>query len=484
MSINIDLEERYPTGIELIDELLGGGFEAGSLVVVAGHPGSGKTTFASQIAYANCTAGKSVIYISFQEDKGKFTRHMERLGFDFSECEAAGTFSYMRIPVVGEARAARELSNKLSDIVTQYSAQVLIIDSITPFLLALPSEAERRAVLQNFVYEIGRITGGLVVVIAEIPYAGLRTVEKEAFLGGLDFVADAIFMLHHYIHNTFLVREMEIRKIRGVTVETAKIPFFIKAGTGIKVWMPPHLNMVPAPSKKKRIKPLCKRLKEYYEYFHGGEVLFVSYPPDARPITPLIYTLTDALVNNRNLLIVSYSLSPGELIAAIERQLEARLGTKIENLPEKLSKYVKIISINPSSMSPQELYARFMEIVDEHSPDILVVLDVHRILRDLLGERTRSIISILDNIILTLKQKEIFTMITAAYISGIEYNLLSDSSDSIIRYEFIMPEFEEPGTLKPIIYMWKKGKRPAVMGMEEAEQCCREVLDNLQKILM
>ena len=45
-----------PTGIPDLDLVLGGGFERGSMVIVAGAPGTGKTLLAQQICFHNGTA--------------------------------------------------------------------------------------------------------------------------------------------------------------------------------------------------------------------------------------------------------------------------------------------------------------------------------------------------------------------------------------------------------------------------------------------
>ena len=58
------------TGIDELDELLGGGFIPGSITLIAGNPGSGKTTIAAQFIYHNASVlGNPGIYVSFTEDK-------------------------------------------------------------------------------------------------------------------------------------------------------------------------------------------------------------------------------------------------------------------------------------------------------------------------------------------------------------------------------------------------------------------------------
>ena len=55
---------RLPTGCPSLDELLGGGVEAGALTLVYGEPGSGKTSLALQLSReVLASGGKSVLFI-------------------------------------------------------------------------------------------------------------------------------------------------------------------------------------------------------------------------------------------------------------------------------------------------------------------------------------------------------------------------------------------------------------------------------------
>src|ERR1700731_3731002 len=53
---------RLPTGVMDLDLILGGGLEAGSLVILAGAPGTGKTILAQQICFANATPEHKALY--------------------------------------------------------------------------------------------------------------------------------------------------------------------------------------------------------------------------------------------------------------------------------------------------------------------------------------------------------------------------------------------------------------------------------------
>src|SRR6202162_3011459 len=80
---------RLRTGVTDLDLILGGGLEPGSLVILAGAPGTGKTILAQQICFANATPEhKALYYTTLSEPHVKIVRHLEP--FDFFKAAALG----------------------------------------------------------------------------------------------------------------------------------------------------------------------------------------------------------------------------------------------------------------------------------------------------------------------------------------------------------------------------------------------------------
>ncbi len=72
---------RLPTGIAEFDRALGGGLVAGSVTLIGGDPGIGKSTLLLQAAGRLALAGKSAVYISGEEAAGQVRLRAQRLGF-------------------------------------------------------------------------------------------------------------------------------------------------------------------------------------------------------------------------------------------------------------------------------------------------------------------------------------------------------------------------------------------------------------------
>ncbi len=66
----------WKTGFGGLDPLIGGGMRAGSLVILAGPQGLGKSTFALQVARNNAATGRPVIYFSYEHDAEDITQKL------------------------------------------------------------------------------------------------------------------------------------------------------------------------------------------------------------------------------------------------------------------------------------------------------------------------------------------------------------------------------------------------------------------------
>lgn len=78
--INTTDTDRTTTHIKELDRVLGGGIVAGSLVLVGGDPGIGKSTLLLQMCYNLSAEGKSVLYISGEESLAQIKLRAERVG--------------------------------------------------------------------------------------------------------------------------------------------------------------------------------------------------------------------------------------------------------------------------------------------------------------------------------------------------------------------------------------------------------------------
>ena len=79
-NVKTDHEERICTSIEELDRVLGGGIVPGSLILVGGDPGIGKSTLLLQVCQKLCTLKKQILYISGEESLKQIKLRANRMG--------------------------------------------------------------------------------------------------------------------------------------------------------------------------------------------------------------------------------------------------------------------------------------------------------------------------------------------------------------------------------------------------------------------
>ena len=80
---------RMLTGLGELDRVLGGGVVPGSVVLLAGEPGIGKSTLLLQAASGLARAGRRMLYVSGEESPAQLRLRAQRLGLDLSSLEVA-----------------------------------------------------------------------------------------------------------------------------------------------------------------------------------------------------------------------------------------------------------------------------------------------------------------------------------------------------------------------------------------------------------
>ncbi|MEM2627010.1 MAG: ATPase domain-containing protein [Ignisphaera sp.] len=445
-------------GIEALDKMISDALRFPSLVVVAGHPGAGKTTLASSICYANALKNLKCLYLSFQEDKEKLFKNMKNLGIDLEYTEKRGTLIFIKFPVV---LSIDSLMNELSKLITSFNPRIVIVDSINVLLASVDKDEVKRAWLQNYFYELSKQVSGVVVLVSELPFG-----EERLQLGAIEFIADAILILKHRIEDGKLVRIMEIRKIRGAPVILAEIPFVITPRSGLKAHLPLILEEIPEEGEP--ITNPCKILDTAIGRLQKGHTMHILYPVGARPPEAFIVPISYALINRAKILLISFRASPKTLRTTIIKSFETT-GFKEEYIEKFLDEYAIFKSFNPFALSSSELISQLIEVIDNTNPDVVVLhaFDIFAI-----AYRPRHF-PVIYNVINYLKSKNILTIILS--IKANENIILSliRLSDAIIVFKFKYRN----GKLVKTVHMWKRERNPYIVSEAELKNCIEDLIN-------
>jgi len=144
-------ENRVPTGIDGLDPLIEGGFPRGSLVLLAGSPGTGKTIFSMQFLWKGAeNYGDNGIYVSFAENEDTILLNISRLfGRDLRKRKGGrGKVKILDLTTVTEKGLSTILEMILEEV-TALKAKRLVIDSFSAMAQAFEEPIEARIILHN-----------------------------------------------------------------------------------------------------------------------------------------------------------------------------------------------------------------------------------------------------------------------------------------------------------------------------------------------
>jgi len=158
--ITLDEKDRTKTGYDELDRVLGGGIVAGSLVLVGGDPGIGKSTLLLQVCRNLSADGKKVLYISGEESLKQIKMRANRIG-----------------KITGECRFLCETNlDTIKETIETAKPDIAVIDSIqTMFceeVAAAPGSVSQVRESTNLLLQLAKGNGTAIFIIGHVTKEG------------------------------------------------------------------------------------------------------------------------------------------------------------------------------------------------------------------------------------------------------------------------------------------------------------------------
>jgi circadian clock protein KaiC len=203
---------RILSGIPGLDELLDGGLYEKSSTVIAGPPGTGKTTFGVQYLYAGATRfNEPGLFITFEEFPETIYRDANNFGWDLKKCESEGTLKVIfTSPAVLKSELEKE-SGFIDKLVGATDAKRVVIDSVTLMEQLTTDRQELRLVFNSLINGFKRL-GLTTILTSEIPLLFGQSSTLESSIG---FVVDNIIFLRYVEIESELETALTVLKARG-----------------------------------------------------------------------------------------------------------------------------------------------------------------------------------------------------------------------------------------------------------------------------
>ena len=201
---------KLPTGVAGLDEIVGGGFPEFSFNIIAGAPGSGKTTLAHQFVFANATPERPALYFTvLGESAIKMLRYQQQYTF-FDPTKLPSSVRFINLSQVVLDKDLSAVLDEITKEVEKVNPAVVVVDSFRT-MMRKPGEGVGEMDMQSFVQRLALFLASwqaTTFLIGEYSEDELR--DNPIFT-----VADGLFWLSQTAERNSVVRKLQIIKLRG-----------------------------------------------------------------------------------------------------------------------------------------------------------------------------------------------------------------------------------------------------------------------------
>jgi circadian clock protein KaiC len=203
--------QRLPTGVPGLDELLGGGIPEFSFNLLAGTPGSGKTTLAHQIMFSLANPDRRALFFTvLGEPPLKMLRYQQQFPFfDITKVNQSIRFVNLASDLL-EGDFDRVLA-RIAAEVQDFSPSLVFVDSFRSVVQSAKAMDAGASGLQHFVQHLGmQMTSWQATTFLIGEYLAPEAESSPVFT-----VADGILWMSQLVHRDAMVRKIQVVKMRG-----------------------------------------------------------------------------------------------------------------------------------------------------------------------------------------------------------------------------------------------------------------------------
>lgn len=218
--------QPVPSGLQELDDLLGGGIDTGTSTLLIGPAGAGKSTVALQYAVAAADRGQAALVLSFDETLATLLGRAASLGMPLQKHIDSGTMLVQQVDPAELSPGA--FVTRIRDAVKNQSVCLVIIDSLNGLLNAMPGE-------RYFALQLHE----LLSYLSQLGVATLMTVAQQGVTGvamnspvDITYIADTVILFRYFeaggaIRHAISVQKkrsgMHERSIRELTFRSGKL---------------------------------------------------------------------------------------------------------------------------------------------------------------------------------------------------------------------------------------------------------------------
>lgn len=237
---------RLPTGVPGLDNLLGGGVPEFSFNLIAGTPGSGKTTLAHQMMFSLASPDRRALFFTvLGEPPLKMLRYQQQFPFfDIDKINASVKFVNLADDLLeGDFDGVLQ---RIAEEVRKFLPSLVFVDSFRSVVHSARNMHKGTSGLQSFVQRLGmQMTSWQATTFLIGEYLTPEAESSPVFT-----VADGILWMSQALHRDSMIRKIQVVKMRG-QAQSVGIHTFRIDDEGIRIF--PRAILQPSMSANLKI---------------------------------------------------------------------------------------------------------------------------------------------------------------------------------------------------------------------------------------
>lgn len=199
--------KQRTSGIQGLDDLLGGGVEQGSSVLILGPSGTGKSLYALQFVAAAVERGEKAALFIFDEELGLLFDRVRAMGIDLEAMRASGK---LHIEQVDAAELSPgEFAHRVRTSVDDLQAKTVVIDSINGYESAMPEESALTLHIHELLQYLNRQGANTFLTVAQHGLVGDMKTPVD-----VTYLADTVILLRYFEAHGRVRRAVSVIKKR------------------------------------------------------------------------------------------------------------------------------------------------------------------------------------------------------------------------------------------------------------------------------
>jgi circadian clock protein KaiC len=218
--------ERFSTGVEGLNAIIGGGYLRGSSILISGAPGTAKTSLASSFIAEACRSNRKCLFVSFDESDAQIVANMQSIGIDLQPYRESGLL--IMASLRSGSQGADEHFLTIRGLLHDHGAECLAIDPVSALLKAPHPFASQ--ITENLL-DYAKSCGVTTICTSLLSQ---WSDDLESSASNVSTIADTWLHVSYLAHNGERSRALTIVKSRG-TSQSSQVRELVLSDHGIEL---------------------------------------------------------------------------------------------------------------------------------------------------------------------------------------------------------------------------------------------------------